>query len=655
MYSPHTSRRKDRVYPHGPRNPKPPKDDAMVKRLFEQLETVFSDAHWSRPDGVKRVADQKGWVPLVKVIQLPPLDEVLKGCDRQFAIQTVQHSLKIHNSSLIQLHRNGSCIRRFPLKHRVRSQVEFLFGDENFARDLDLQFMSSESGFVRVVDLLARPVFRDMLRTEAPTTETALEVARSSLGDSVLLELRDEATTDLAVRRRSLQGRVVRQVEFYLSEEHLHHDGYLNELMAENGGGWIRLQDLLAFPRMKLICLPQVEAVARVLREKSEATEVSDDFKVRPKWWARAMGLSESNSEAELYLDHAPPLSPMLPWYPSKARSDFRIMTWNILADFLCRPELYPYVNPAYLNWNYRKLLIIAEIARTRPQILCLQEMQGIGPGGPAKSDHYSQLKEELAGLGYDSTYVRKSNSYVDSNVGANLGNAIFWMRDTFKLEKQHDLNYSELIGARAKTEPSRWYFGSPQVAQILFLEHIVLKEKRLAVVNTHISCAWETPVKQLAQVQELMTQIGEIIPCDVPLVLAGDMNSLFGSGAYRLITEGAVSLLDPHATIDEADTDIGIELPFDEFAHDRPLTSAYREVLGGEPLFTNFTGEPKSFAGTLDYIFYSDNEGPGGLNARCVMMSPSIEDCQKEVALPSSIYPSDHLPLTACFTFKEA
>lgn len=88
-------------------------------------------------------------------------------------------------------------------------------------------------------------------------------------------------------------------------------------------------------------------------------------------------------------------------------------MTWNILADFLCRPELYPYVNPAYLNWNYRKLLIIAEIARTRPQILCLQEMQGIGPGGPAKSDHYSQLKEELAGLGYDSTYVRKSNSYV--------------------------------------------------------------------------------------------------------------------------------------------------------------------------------------------------------------------------------------------------
>ena len=33
---------------------------------------------------------------------------------------------------------------------------------------------------------------------------------------------------------------------------------YLNELMAENEAGWIRLSDLLAFPRMKTLCLPQV-------------------------------------------------------------------------------------------------------------------------------------------------------------------------------------------------------------------------------------------------------------------------------------------------------------------------------------------------------------------------------------------------------------
>lgn len=100
-----------------------------------------------------------------------------------------------------------------------------------------------------------------------------------------------------------------------------------------------------------------------------------------------------------------------------------------------------------------------------------------------------------------------------------------------------------------ARTLMSSRYFGSPQVAQIVFLRHKALN-RRLAAVNTHVSCAWETPVKQLVQVQELMVQIEAVIPPDVPLVLGGDLNSLVGSGAYRLITEGSVSLSDPHAQV---------------------------------------------------------------------------------------------------------
>jgi hypothetical protein len=72
--------------------------------------------------------------------------------------------------------------------------------------------MSSDDGFVKVVDLLSRPAFRAMLRVEAPTSEEALEMAKSALGDSVLLELQKEGTADMGVRRRSLEGRVVRQV-----------------------------------------------------------------------------------------------------------------------------------------------------------------------------------------------------------------------------------------------------------------------------------------------------------------------------------------------------------------------------------------------------------------------------------------------------------
>ena len=73
-----------------------------------------------------------------------------------------------------------------------------------------------------------------------------------------------------------------------------------------------------------------------------------DDYRVRPKWWAQAMGLSSDSDTAEEPL-HMPPPSPLLPWFPAKAQSDFRFMTWNILADILCRPQLFPYVTPNHM------------------------------------------------------------------------------------------------------------------------------------------------------------------------------------------------------------------------------------------------------------------------------------------------------------------
>ena len=54
-------------------------------------------------------------------------------------------------------------LRRYPLNHRIRSHFEFLFGDENYFRDLELQFMGGDSSFVLVADLIARQELGDML------------------------------------------------------------------------------------------------------------------------------------------------------------------------------------------------------------------------------------------------------------------------------------------------------------------------------------------------------------------------------------------------------------------------------------------------------------------------------------------------------------
>lgn len=78
MYSPHSSRR--RVFPHGqrPQASYKPRDDVMLSQLFQRLEQLLSDSAWAQQDGIRILSDPKGWVPLVKVVQLPVIAEILQ-------------------------------------------------------------------------------------------------------------------------------------------------------------------------------------------------------------------------------------------------------------------------------------------------------------------------------------------------------------------------------------------------------------------------------------------------------------------------------------------------------------------------------------------------------------------------------------------------
>ena len=74
---------------------------------------------------------------------------------------------------------------------------------------------------------------------------------------------------------------------------------------------------------------------------------------------------------------------------------------------------------------------------------------------------------------------------------------------------------------------------------------------------------------------------------------------------------------------------------------HALPLASAYGMI--GEPRYTNYLGH---FSGVLDYIFYTKTHL---VPAACLDVDP--EPLLKQyVALPSPLYPSDHLSLVAAF-----
>ncbi|KAG6572671.1 Glucose-repressible alcohol dehydrogenase transcriptional effector CCR4 [Phytophthora cinnamomi] len=118
-------------------------------------------------------------------------------------------------------------------------------------------------------------------------------------------------------------------------------------------------------------------------------------------------------------------------------------------------------------------------------------------------------------------------------------------------------------------------------------------------------------------------------LDASTPTIFSGDFNSLPDSKVYSFIT------VNNH------------------------FSSAYAQFSpDGEPAFTNVNGDAKTddgklvprFVGTLDYIFYRSPR----LRPAALMEIMSFEDASREVALPSTISPSDHLPLLCEFDIEQ-
>lgn len=227
-------------------------------------------------------------------------------------------------------------------------------------------------------------------------------------------------------------------------------------------------------------------------------------------------------------------------------------MTYNILANFLAKPDFYPYVERSHLAWDHRRSLLLQEIGRVRPAILCLQELQGAG--GDNWHNHAATLESELGGLlGYNTIYARKTGS----GFRANLGNALMFRSDVFEECGQMILELRPAIGARCKSRAQQFYFGGPQVAIFARLRHRATGAQ-LVAATTHITCAFTEPPKQLAQVQECLMQL-QGFAAGLPVIFCGDFNSVPGSAVHDLITRGSLSKLHPDAVVPE---EAGFSLP---------------------------------------------------------------------------------------------
>ena len=385
-------------------------------------------------------------------------------------------------------------------------------------------------------------------------------------------------------------------------------------------------------------------------------------------------GASSDAAEAAAAADAGgqPPQPPQPPPPPpppsSSSSSDFSVMTFNLLADMLCTCEMYPAVATEVLSWKNRRDLIERELAFHSPDILCLQELQGAteGAGVPAEDDHHAHLKAWLTQRGYDGRYVRKTRRYGGS-WPLQIGNALFWRREAFEYVEHEEVHLAALLAAACDEEVSSAHFGrEPQVGLCVALRHRATG-RHVVAVTTHLSSHFQEPWRQVAQAH-CVVSAGNALAAKLggggggggggddaaAVVFGGDLNSIPGSGVYQLINNGRLAPSHPHVQLPAHE-----ELTMPSFGElgggsggelrlQQPLASAYAVTLGQEPLFTNFAGPPSNFIGTLDYLFFSHRQ----LTVTHVLQLPTEDTVRVERFLPSSRFPSDHLPLLAHFAF---
>ncbi|XP_034419509.1 protein angel homolog 1 isoform X2 [Cyclopterus lumpus] len=214
----------------------------------------------------------------------------------------------------------------------------------------------------------------------------------------------------------------------------------------------------------------------------------------------------------------------------TKASMDFTVMSYNILAQDLleANPELYTHCPLEVLDWNCRCSLLLEEVQKWEPDILCLQEVQ--------ENHYHEQLYPVLSLMGYTCVFKRRTGTKTD-------GCATCYRRSCFS-----ELSVTTLEFFRPEIE----LLDRHNVAIVLLLQPVVIqgseakaKGPSLCVANTHLLFNPRRGDVKLAQLAIMMAEIDSLVKSckakgeDCNLILCGDFNSVPRMPLYQLITTG--------------------------------------------------------------------------------------------------------------------
>jgi len=354
----------------------------------------------------------------------------------------------------------------------------------------------------------------------------------------------------------------------------------------------------------------------------------------------------------------------MNPQFADATALQFRVVTYNILADIYATQQVFPYCPKWALSWRYRRVQLLRELEVYDADIICLQEVQ---------QDHFQQfLLPALSRQGYDGVYKAKTREAMGTQ-GKIDGCATLFRRNKFTLIDTHDIEFnkaayqmaaqgafaqlSQAREAAANANPRNQNIGAADapndagsqrclkrlckdnVAHVLILEGVGMngEVEHICVANTHIFWDPEYPDVKLWQTHVLLQELeGVTGPRQLPLILCGDFNSTPDSSVVELLAQEQVDPKHPDLGFDN----VGILPPASQLTHTLGLVSAVALVTGSEPPVTNYTS---TYKGVLDYVWVNES-----LAAVACLEMPTEEELRgiDDSPLPNSSFPSDHVAI---------
>ena len=317
-------------------------------------------------------------------------------------------------------------------------------------------------------------------------------------------------------------------------------------------------------------------------------------------------------------------------WVPpptgdAPAHDEFRVCTWNVLAQVYTRSSWFPWAPSSALKWKARSGALLRDLKCLSPDVLLLQEVDEMP----------TFWEQQLASSGYEFRYKQRTQV-----TGAKKdGCLVAWRAARLRCVAAEDIEHNDLAAAhtppaggiaedlsqagengptgRVLPQSDPWARLTRDSVGVLLCLESVASGRRLVVATTHVY--WDPALEEVkdAQVSYLMQRVaafrcGQGNPA---LLIGGDFNSTPGSEAHQRLLNARQE-------------------------HGLPqLSSAFGACGAQEPETTNHT---PSFSATLDYLV----TGGAGLLARRVLALPVRAELG--LGLPDGDRPSDHLPLVA-------